>query len=60
VLLEHHNVLKELNTTTKPLRDKVYDYVIDLSSEEEGGQMHEMLPDVSNNMVTGVSVGDIE
>ena len=35
VILEHHNILKELNNTNKPLRDKVYDYVINLSSEED-------------------------
>ena len=36
VLIEHHNILKDLNNTGKPLRNKVYDDVIHPSSEDGG------------------------
>lgn len=37
VILEHHKVLKQINTTKSPLRENIYNYIIniDTSSEEE-------------------------
>jgi len=36
VIMEHHNILKKLNKTDIPLRDEVYDYVLNIDSDEEG------------------------
>lgn len=35
VIYEHHEILKSLNNSGKPLRDKIYDYVINLSDQSE-------------------------
>jgi len=49
VIMEHHKVLKELNKTKLPLRDKIYDYVINISSEEEAkpSNYSKVIPDVT-------------
>jgi len=59
VIMEHHKILKKLNKTDIPLRDQVYDYVINIDSEEEekSKDNRKAVPDVSSNMV---SVTDIE
>jgi ADP-heptose:LPS heptosyltransferase len=49
VIEEHHKILKDMNNTGKPMRDKVYDNVINLSSEGEEKPLSyaKVIPDVS-------------
>ena len=52
ILYEHHKILKELNTTSNPLRDKIYDDVINLSDEED----QEILPLQYNKVANSTQI----
>ena len=63
VLTEHHNILKDLNTTNKPLSDKVYDNVINVSSDGEEKPepvSYKTVAEVSANDITSASVIEME